>query len=431
MRVALFLIFTAHLLAAQDLKRETHWGFLFAASNNGVLTVKGLNSDSPAARAGLKDNDVLISCNGNPLNNSQDAQIVNRLIRAGDPVKLIVSRAGKRMPISFVAKGKPLESLPGTDVTYGAVKSESGYLIRTITTLPKNRTSKVPGVFFVNWLSCGGVELDFSSMDGWSFLSQDFATKSGMAYMRVDRPGLGDSQGPPCSRCDLQQDLNAFEAAFKAFKLNPNVDSTNIFVFGASIGGALAPVLMQNENPRGIIVANTFSRSWFEHFMDFERTRLQLSGQPFSAVTQKMKLYAEFYFDYLIGKMTPKQVMEKKPHLKDIWYDQPESQFGRPSVYHHQVQDLDVPAAWQKMKCPVLVIYGELDWIMSKQEHEYIVNVVNSMHPGNAELKIIKGMDHHFSVYSTLRESFDASTINYSEEVFPAIAQWIGKQTKR
>jgi hypothetical protein len=65
---------------------------------------------------------------------------------------------------------------------------------------------------------------------------------------------------------------------------------------------------------------------------------------------------------------------------------------------------------------------------MTKQEHEYIVNLVNATHQGNGELIVIKGMDHHFSIYGNLKESFEASSINYSKDVFPIIKQWMERK---
>jgi hypothetical protein len=73
---------------------------------------------------------------------------------------------------------------------------------------------------------------------------------------------------------------------------------------------------MQNENLKGIIVANTFSRSWFEHFLDFERTRLEFAGKSFAEINQIVKLFSEFYGDYLLKAKTPDEVLQSKPHLK-------------------------------------------------------------------------------------------------------------------
>lgn len=348
-------------------------------------------------------------------------------IHSNDVVKLEIIRSGKKLGISFRCPSKPLEKMEGVETIYGEVKSSLGYYTQTITTRPTGTKEKLPGIFFVGWLSCDPIELNPKNMDGWAQLIQDFATKSGMVFMRAERPGLGDSQGPACENCDLRNDMAAFRAAFSAFKKLDFVDSTKIFVFGGSIGGALAPVLMQDEKIKGLIVAGTFGRTWFEHFMDFERKRLELSGKSFSEVNQSMNYFAEFYTDYLIQRRMPKEITDSKSYLKDIWYDEPTAQFGRPAAYHQQVQQLDVPGAWQKISCPVMSIYGEYDWIMSKQENEYIAYVVNAIHPGKAEFHVIPKKDHHFSIYKTPQEAFEGAYVNYSKDVFPLIMNWVSK----
>lgn len=424
----LSLVLISSLVAnSQNLKRQAKWEFEVKTSPEEKITVKSIAPGSSTAKAGLKENDLIISINGQLINSNTSFVQAKKKIKAGEEVSIKIKREGKEKTISFKSPAKPFESMEGVEIINGEARSSYGYYVQTISTKPKSTPAgrKLPGIFFVGWLTCDPVEINPNSMDGWALLIQDFATKSGMAFMRVEKPGVGDSQGPDCQSCDLNQDMAAYRTAFKEFKKLDFVDSSQIFVFGGSIGGALAPVLMQNENLKGIIVANTFGRTWYEHFLDFERTRLEFAGKSFSEINQSMKLFAEFYGDYLLHNKTPRDVISAKPHLKDLWYDGPESQFGRPSVYHHQVQQLNVPAAWQKINFPVLVIYGEYDWIMSRQEHEYIAHVVNSSHPGSAELKIIPQMDHHFSIYKTPKEAFEGNYINYSQDVFPSIQNWI------
>lgn len=410
------------LLSSQNLKRQASWPFKLSISDNGMVTVSSL--ESVAVKAGLLDKDEIVTINGKKITGQPDITQVKKEIKGGDIVNITAKRGGKEVKASFKILPRPFEKYEGIDVNYGEVKTQYGYSVQTITTRPAGVTKKMPGIFFVGWLSCDPVEVNPANLDGWAQLIQDFAARSGMAFMRVEKPGMGDSGGPDCESCDLENDMAAYRAGFAAFKKMSFIDSTQLFVFGGSIGGALAPVLMQNEKLKGIIVANTFSRTWFEHFMDFERGRLELSGNA-KELNKSMNLFSEFYSDYLIKKQTPGEVIKQKPHLAEIWYDEPTSQFGRPAKYHHQVQHLDVAGAWQKLSSPVLVIYGQYDWIMSRQEHEYIVHLVNGLRPGTATLQVIPNMDHHFSVYKTTQEAFEGSYVNYSKDVFPMIMNWI------
>src|SRR5688500_8138792 len=207
-------------------------------------------------------------------------------------------------------------------------------------------------------------------MGGIDCLLHHLITRSGYAMMRVEKPGLGDSEGPDCSEADYESELAAYRAAFKALKKIDFVDTNSIYVLGISIGGASAPLVFQDENIKGFIVTGGFYKTWYEHMLEIERRRLELTGNSPGEITDMMRKYIDFYNDYLHYKMTPKEIIEQKPYLKGTWYDGDAHQYGRPAVYYQQVQEKNVAAAWEKIKSPTLVIYGEYDWIMSIEDHE-------------------------------------------------------------
>jgi pimeloyl-ACP methyl ester carboxylesterase len=80
---------------------------------------------------------------------------------------------------------------------------------------------------------------------------------------------------------------------------------------------------------------------------------------------------------------------------------------------------------WSKITCPVLVVYGEYDWIMSRAEQENIISILSKRNKGKAELKIIPGMNHHYSVYSSAQEAFDEPFVKYEPAAFEIINQWL------
>jgi pimeloyl-ACP methyl ester carboxylesterase len=94
-------------------------------------------------------------------------------------------------------------------------------------------------------------------------------------------------------------------------------------------------------------------------------------------------------------------------------------------VYYQQVQDKNVAAAWEKIKVPVLVIYGEYDWIMSREDHEEIVRIVNSNTPGKAQLVIIPKMSHNYSLHPTLKDAFNGRNSTYAYQARDAILNWL------
>jgi pimeloyl-ACP methyl ester carboxylesterase len=127
--------------------------------------------------------------------------------------------------------------------------------------------------------------------------------------------------------------------------------------------------------------------------IDLERRRVVLSGTDPGRATPVVKALAEFHAAYLFDKLTPAQVTERRPHLKGVWYDAPDSQYGRPARFYHQLQDLDLAAAWSKVHVPALVVWGEYDWIMDRTDQEQIVRLVGR----SARLLVVPRADHSFS----------------------------------
>src|SRR5262245_26331093 len=96
------------------------------------------------------------------------------------------------------AANRPLESLPGLDTEYGDLRAGDGAWLRTIVTRPQGRSGRLPAVLFVQWLSCDSIELDPKVNDGWTVMLRRLMTESNMLWMRTDKSGVGDSQGPAC-----------------------------------------------------------------------------------------------------------------------------------------------------------------------------------------------------------------------------------------
>jgi pimeloyl-ACP methyl ester carboxylesterase len=288
----------------------------------------------------------------------------------------------------------------------------------------------LPAILLVQWLSCDSIESPLGATDGWSKTLQGVAERSGFVLMRVERPGIGDSEGPDCSECDLEADMAGYRAALAALKRYDFVDTDNLFLLGASIGGALAPVLAQDERVRGLIVSGGFAKTWGEHMLEHERKRLELSGKSLAEIDEAMRAFIDFYSLYLNNRMAPGEVIRSKPALASFWYDEPGGQYGRPAVYYQQVQKLNVGAAWAKISAPVLILYGEYDWIMSRGDQDLIADIVNRRHPGNARLTVHPKMDHNLDIYDSLEKAFKGEGRTFDVRVIDLIIDWL-KATKR
>ena len=73
----------------------------------------------------------------------------------------------------------------------------------------------------------------------------------GFVTMRVEKSGVGDSQGPPCDSIGFEEELAGYQAGLKFLRAHPSVDTQRVFLIGISLGGLFAPLLSRgNESGR-------------------------------------------------------------------------------------------------------------------------------------------------------------------------------------
>jgi pimeloyl-ACP methyl ester carboxylesterase len=303
------------------------------------------------------------------------------------------------LAVAELPQKKALERHPGIETTAGTVEGPRGLQLRTYTTAPPGGT-RLPGIFVVGWLSCDSVAIR-DNPRGVDRLVQDVVRTSGALVFRVDKPGVGDSQGD-CARTDFATELDGYRRAFAVFRTHPRLDPRRIVLLGISNGGGFSPLVAQDAAAAGYVSVGGWSKTWFEHMIDLERRRLVLSGTEVGSATPALKALAEFHAAYLFEKLTPAEVAERRPHLKGVWYDEPDSQYGRPARFYHQLQDLDLAAAWSKVRAPTLVVWGEYDWIMDRSDQEQIVRLVGP----SARLLVVPRADHSLTQHPDEKAAF-------------------------
>jgi pimeloyl-ACP methyl ester carboxylesterase len=309
------------------------------------------------------------------------------------------------------------ERFQNAEVLYGWATDNRGERLRTFITRPDHATGKLPAIFFVGWLSCDSMEYaDSETEDGFGILLRQLIERSGYATLRMDKPGVSESQGD-CSKTDFTTELSGYQAAFDEMLKYDFIDPAQIIVIGLSNGGGTAPLVPRQHPVRGYIAASSWGRTWYEHMLDIERRRLMEAGKPPAEVNTSVKAFVEFYTLYLMKGMTPAQIIAQHPEWKTLWYDSPDGQYGRPAAFYQQLQALNLGDAWQQVSEPVLVIRGTGDNIMSRADSEAIARIVNQVHPGHARYLQIDDMTHGFTV-----------NVKFYDELIPTILTWMKEQ---
>ncbi|MEM9855936.1 MAG: PDZ domain-containing protein [Bacteroidota bacterium] len=405
----LCVLVSIYSTSAQELKRRAHIGASFS-SPDGIeagAIVRRVEEGSALAKAGLAVNDKVIRLNNELIKEPNRWSDIRYDLREDDEINLEVLRGNEVIELSAKLEALPKESYQDIQVVYGTVMSDYGDRIRTITTYPENGKSKLPAVFVMGGLSCSSVEVyPGRGENGWTRVLRDISTKSGMVVMRVEKPGVGDSNGD-CGESTFLQDIAAFEAAYQSLKELDQVDSTNIIIYGSSMGSALAPHLANKLGASGIISDGTFVKTWFEHMLEIERRIRSFEGDSPGEVAQKMNEgYIPLYYGMLIEKKSYAQVIKEQPQLDRYNYHSPNHMYGRPMSYYHQVQDFNFAKGWEELKVPARIIQGTNDWIMSADDNDMIIDILEKNGHQDHKIYRYKNLDHWHMIHEKAIDSY-------------------------
>lgn len=415
----------------EGLGRKAKLGFSFNVLPSGAAQVTNITPKSKFEKAKFLVGDIITHINSLPLHQKSQTSDILFGIKGGKIVSFRVLRQQKIIEKEVVFEEQILESYKNTSVEYSYIGTEYGDKLRTIITTPKQRKEKYPAVLLVQWLSCSSIENYRKPYYGYDYILSYFANSSDMIFMRVEKPSVGDSKGVPCSECDLNRELAGYKNALQKLKQNPNVDTTQIYILGLSLGTSLAPLVGKGQNIKGYIVSGGCTVTWLEHMIELERRRLFLLGENYAQINQKMRSYIPFYQKYYVEKKTPIEIIHQNHQFSELWYEGDAHQYGRPAAFYHQVQEQNFEAAWSEVNSPTLVLYGEYDWIMSQNDHEKIAYLINQNKPNTAEFFVIPKAGHLLSTYSTPQDAFNWKDPQKSERLIPIIDNWMKKQLRK
>ncbi|MBV8368319.1 MAG: alpha/beta fold hydrolase [Candidatus Eremiobacteraeota bacterium] len=409
--------------ARETLPRRGILGASLANAEGGGVTVTAVLPSLPAAVAGLLAGDVVKSLDGAPVADVPD--FLKKLRRpAGQPVALRIVRGKDAMNVRVVLAEAPKEHDSAVDTAYDAVDVDHS-LRRTLVTTPHGVAGKHPAVLIVGGIGCYSVDVASNPEDAYLRLAHDLS-KRGFVTMRLEKSGVGDSQGPPCSTVDYVTEAASYTVAFDALLADPHVDPAHVYVFGHSIGSVIAPRLALQKPVAGIVVAEGVGRDWFEYELINSRRQEELSGGTPAEVDADMLLKENCMHRLLVEKQDRDALLRATPECKDY------VQYPAPPAYFQQIVAFNMAEPWSKLSIPVLAVYGSADFVTDEADHKRIVDVVNGAHPGRAKLTVIDGMDHYLIPAASQRASLErvqqpagGAPPKYDERFSAAIASWL------
>lgn len=428
-------LFITSNACAQEPPRKAIMGWM------GKVTDRGLQTDSivPGGTFDLmkvQKGDILISLNSTTTPTLESYQKIVSSLRTGTAVNITVLRKGREMKLTSKAVMRPYEQLDYADVLYDWVPFRNGFL-RTITRKPKGKAN-LPAILLIPGYGCGSIENYMSSYNG-KLLSA--WVKAGYAVVTIEKSGLGDSyQCEPCGEVDLVTDIQSFDAGYRYMENLPFVDKTNLYVWGHSMGGVIAPEVARLHQPKGVMVFGATFRPWSEFLLEMHRFQKPLlENQTYLQTETFIRQIQKIYYEFFVLKKSPAQLhaipeyaalvaseLTYKAGSNDMW--------GRHWRYWQQLDSLNLAASWQSLSCPVLIIHGETDYEQcSKAEPLLMQQSVNAVHPGNAIVKYIPELDHFMmksATWEAARDNFRTQQYlkgNFNLQIAVETINWLRK----
>lgn len=407
------------------------------AEKHGLKAGEGLVANDvvaglTGAALGIQAGDIVLRLNGAPVSTSTIRDAIGA-VPAGSTLALEVVRQGETKRMEGPLLEKPRD--PGTDVysvAYDHV-THAGQRMRTIITKPRT-PGKHPGFLFIQGFSPVSYDYvlskatgDVATIDGP--LLHAFA-EAGFVTLRVEKPGVGDSEGGPFAELDYQSEIGIYAQALKQLKSLPEVDPNDVFMFGHSMGAAFGPMIAVDNPVRGIAVYGAAARTWFEYLLDTLRYQGLVAGDSFENADEKTRRGARMMALVMLENKSPAEVKESHPDLApyvDAYF--PGGLFnGKTLDFWRQLNEINFASYWSRIDCPVLAVKGASDFVVYEVDHRLIADIVNRKHPGNGTFAIAPNSDHLLHAFATEQESarnFQRGA--FSSEFTSMLRDWIAK----
>lgn len=331
------------LSSSEPLPRRGQFGVALGTNDTGDVLVTAVQPGTTAADTGIEPGDVVRTVDGIEMRAPEDVVAAIGAHRGGERIELQIARAGAVRRFVATLKPFPSERIAGAEVVYGSVALNRRTRLRTIMTVPTGLAGPAPAVLVLQGGGCGSIDQPIGPPLGVVATTHAIAS-NGFVTLRVEKSGVGESEGPPCAEIGYRAELDGYRAALRALRARAAVDRERVFIVGISLGGVFAPVLANEMPVAGISVFGT----------------LAIAPSPYP---------------------------------------------GRSERFFEEIGALDVLAEWARIAVPVQVLRAEYDEVTTREWAEMIAAAVNATHPGGAELSELDGLDHCATRHATREES--------------------------
>jgi len=416
----LALLPSVGLAQADALPRRPWFGAaLVTAPDSSGVVLQAVTPGSPAAEAGLRAGDRMVLFGGEPVGTASAFLTALRSAGAGAVRNLAIDRGGTTLTLRLVLRELPRESGDGFEVRYASVLVD-GARRRTILTRPAGR-GPYPAVLLLGGIGCYPVDNPLGPADPYATILRGL-TRRGFVTLRVEKSGMGDSEGAPCSQVDFETELAGYLAALRRLETMPEVNPDQVFLLGHSIGGLSAPLIARQVPVRGVIVIATTVGPWLDYEVENSRRQLSLAGLSGAALAEAVTTKERCTRELLLERKPLSRLLQETPGCRNsLLYPAHER-------YMQQLAALDLRSVWTGVDAAVLALWPASDFVTAWHDHEEIAALVNRSHPGRAVALTIPATDHYFRRMATPAQSFaNPVTGGVMEPFNDAVVELVGR----
>ena len=267
----------------------------------------------------------------------------------------------------------------------------------------------------------------------------DYLTKKGIAVLRLDDRGVGESTGNPgtATTMDFATDI---QAGVDYLKTRAEINKKKIGLIGHSEGGIIAPMVAGNSKDINFIVllAGPGLRGDKILLLQNELIKRQ-SGMPEVEIQKEKEIYKGAY-DLIIASSVNDQNLKNNisTYLKTRYNDRSKDENVKlfttqaTGVWMYNFIKLDPVPVLEKVKCPVLALNGSKDLqVPAEVNLEAIKKTLTESGNKKVTTKILPNLNHLFQECQTgLPTEYGTIEQTFSPIALEEISNWLLIQTK-
>ena len=340
---------------------------------------------------------------------------------------------------------EPKQPYPYTTTDVNFKNEKAGITLAGTLTIP-NKEGNYPAVVLIS--GSGPQDRNEELLGHKPFLVlADYLTRNGIAVLRYDDRGVGQSGGKFAGATTEDFAADA-EAAFIYLKSKPDINKKKIGLMGHSEGGTIAPIVASKNSDVSFIVMLAGTAIPGDELMMLQNYLInKAGGMPEEELTKLGNINRKIYD--IIKQDSDKETMKSDlakvftTDLKPLFISKgvPEDQVNQ--YINMQVSELtsawyvnfiryDPSAALAQVQCPILAVNGENDLqVAAKANLDAIKRIAAKSGNKNVAVKQLPGLNHLFQESATgLPSEYGEIEQTFAPAALSEVTNWIVKQVR-